>query len=174
MGAIIISESSGLSPDIFQDFVIPPHEGEQKRLGFEIADYQKRVLKSSENTKQLIQLLSKKKGIKKIWSVLEETSVANYEKLTTSGNIPGLLTIELNESIQSYYDRLRVAKGPSLGTEFTLVMPYVYLAHYDLTKTEEGVKILNEKGMNPEILRVSVGVEDVKDIVKIFDEVFPD
>lgn len=174
MGAIIISETSGLSQDFFEDFLVPPFEGEENRLGFEIAEYEKRVLKSSENTKQLIDLLNKKSGIKKVWSVLENTSVENYNKLNTSGVIPGLLTIELKGSIQSYYDKLKVAKGPSLGTEFTLVMPYVYLAHYDLTKTEEGVRILNEKGMNPEILRVSVGVESIEDIVGVFNEVFPD
>ncbi|WP_169051714.1 PLP-dependent transferase [Flavobacterium sp. H122] len=174
MGAIIVSESSGLSQDFFEDFVIPPHEGEVSRLGFEIADYEKRVLKSSENTRKLIELLAQKRGIKKVWSVLENTSSENYQKLNNSGVIPGLLTIELDGYVERYYDKLRTAKGPSLGTEFTLVMPYVYLAHYDLTKTEEGIKILNEKGMNPNILRISVGTEPIEDIVAVFNEVFAD
>lgn len=172
MGAILISESSGISSDAFADFVVPPFEGEEKRLGFEIADYEKRVLKSSENTKYLIELLLKKKKIKKVWSVLEDSSAENYIKLNPSGIIPGLLTIETDDAISRYYDRLKVAKGPSLGTEFTLAMPYVYLAHYDLTKTEEGIKTLNEKGMNPNILRISVGNEPIEDIVKVFDAVF--
>lgn len=174
MGAIVVSESSGISPKLFDDFVVPPYEGDANRLGFEIAAYEKRVLQSSENTKRLIELLSQKKGIKKVWSVLENTSVENYKKLNKSGVVPGLLTIELESDIALYYDSLKVAKGPSLGTEFTLVMPYVYLAHYDLTKTEEGVKILNGKGMNPNILRVSVGTENIEDIVRVFEEVFED
>lgn len=174
MGAILISKSSEISCEVFQDFVIPPFEEEVKRLAFEIEGYQERVVKSSENAKQLIQLLSKKKAIKKVWSVLEENAVKNYQTINTSGHIPGLVTIELEESIQSYYDQLKVAKGPSLGTEFTLVMPYVYLAHYDLTKTKEGIQLLNKKGMNPEILRVSVGVENIENIVKVFNDVFPD
>lgn len=174
MGAIVVSESSGISPKLFDDFVVSPYEGDANRLGFEIAEYEKRVLKSSENTKQLIELLSQKKGIKKVWSVLENTSVENYKKLNKSGVIPGLLTIELQSDIAPYYNSLKVAKGPSLGTEFTLVMPYVYLAHYDLTKTEEGVKMLHEKGMNPNILRVSVGTENIEDIVRVFEAVFED
>lgn len=174
MGAIIISESSGISPEFFDDFVVMPFESDVNRLGFEIAAYEKRVLQSSENTKQLIELLSQKKGIKKVWSVLENASVENYKKLNSSGIIPGLLTLELEDDIAPYYDSLKVAKGPSLGTEFTLVMPYVYLAHYDLTKTEEGIKILNEKGMNPNILRVSVGVENIEAIIRSFDSVFED
>ena len=172
MGAIIVSETSGISPDIFQRFVVSPYEGELKRLSFEIVNYEKRVLQASENTKHIIELLSKKKGIKKVWSVLEESSVDNYRKINTSGVIPGLVTIALEENISNYYDRLQLAKGPSLGTEFTLIMPYVYLAHYDLTKSEEGLKILHQKGMDPNILRISVGVEQLEDIVKAFDSVF--
>lgn len=172
MGAIMVSESSGIFPSLFKNFVVPPYEGEVNRLGFEIIDYEKRVLKSSENTKRLIEVLEQKKVIKKVWSVLENASIKNYKKLNDSGIIPGLLTIELEDDIAPFYDQLRVAKGPSLGTEFTLVMPYVYLAHYDLTKSEEGIKILHEKGMNPNILRVSVGTESSEDIVRVFESVF--
>ena len=172
MGAIVISESSGISPELFRKFVVGPYKGEENRLGFEIIDYEKRVLKSSENTKRLIEVLAQKKAIKKVWSVLEDTSAGNYNKLNNSGIIPGLLTIELEDDIASYYDQLQVAKGPSLGTEFTLVMPYVYLAHYDLTKSKEGIRILKEKGMSPNILRVSVGIENSEDIIKVFNSVF--
>jgi cystathionine gamma-synthase len=174
MGAVIVSEASGISKDIFGDFVIPPYQADVDRLGFQISDYEKRVLKSSENTKHLIEVLARKKAVRKVWSVLENDSEKNYKKINNSGIIPGLLTIEVEENISKYYDLLKTAKGPSLGTDFTLVMPYVYLAHYDLTQTEEGVRILNEKGMNPDILRVSVGNEPIEDIVKVFDEVFAD
>ncbi|HKX87526.1 MAG TPA: PLP-dependent transferase [Flavobacterium sp.] len=174
MGAIIIAESSGIAVDFFENFVVPPFKGEEERLGFEITTYEKRVLRSSDNTKQLIALLQQKKSVKKVWSVLEEKSFENYSSINTSGVVPGLVTIELENNIAAYYDWLRVAKGPSLGTEFTLVMPYVYLAHYDLTQSEEGIKLLHEKGMNPDILRVSVGNEPIEAIVKVFDEAFPD
>ncbi|MCL9806750.1 PLP-dependent transferase [Flavobacterium amniphilum] len=174
MGAVIVSETSGIDKEIFERFVVPPYKAEVDRLGFQISDYEKRVLKSSENTKRLIEVLSRKKAVKKVWSVLEDDSEKNYRKINNSGIIPGLLTIEVKENISKYYDLLKTAKGPSLGTDFTLVMPYVYLAHYDLTKTEEGVRILNEKGMSPDILRVSVGNEAIEDIIKVFDEVFPD
>lgn len=174
MGAIIIPESSGIAVDFFENFVVPPFQGEEERLGYEITTYEKRVLESSENAKRLIALLQQKKSVKKVWSVLEEKSLENYSRINASGVIPGLVTIELKDNIAAYYDWLRVAKGPSLGTEFTLVMPYVYLAHYDLTQSEEGIKILREKGMSPDILRVSVGNEPIEAIVKVFDEVFPD
>lgn len=174
MGAIIIAESSGIAADFFENFVVPPFQGEEERLGYEITTYEKRVLESSENTKRLIALLQQKKSVKKVWSVLEEKSFENYSRINTSEVIPGLVTIELKDNIATYYDWLRVAKGPSLGTEFTLVMPYVYLAHYDLTQSEEGIKILSEKGMSPDILRVSVGNEPIEAIVKVFDEAFPD
>ncbi|MFC4815874.1 PLP-dependent transferase [Flavobacterium sp. GCM10023249] len=174
MGAIVVSEQSGIGIDFFEKFLIQPFQGEIERLGFEITGYKKRVKQSSENTKQLIALLQQKKAIKKVWSVLEENSLEYYTRIATSETIPGLVTVELEENIADYYDKLQVAKGPSLGTEFTLVMPYVYLAHYDLTQSEEGVALLREKGMSPDILRISVGNESIASIVKVFNEVFPD
>jgi len=47
-------------------------------------------------------------------------------------------------------------------------MPYVYLAHYDLINTIDGRKKLQEIGLNPELLRISIGIEPVEDIIKVF------
>ncbi|QYS89772.1 hypothetical protein [Flavobacterium davisii] len=65
-------------------------------------------------------------------------------------------------------------KGPSLGTEFTLVMPYVYLAHYDLLQTEKGRNYLLINKLESELLRVSVGLEQIQEILVKFKEVFTD
>lgn len=172
MGAIIVSEHSGINPDAFLQYAVPPFIGELQRLAFEIKAYAKRVWQSSDNTKTLIQLLSKKKAITKVWSVLEEDSIEQYLKINSTGAIPGLLSIEIKDNFSYYYDRLQLAKGPSLGTEFTLAMPYVYLAHYDLITSEEGLKILEERGMHPNLLRISVGNEDIEELVAVFNAVF--
>ena len=51
-------------------------------------------------------------------------------------------------------------KSPSFGTEFSICCPYVYLAHYGLTQSKEGLKLLADAGINPNLCRLSVGLED--------------
>jgi hypothetical protein len=58
-----------------------------------------------------------------------------------------------NKDLASYYDKLDIPKGPGLGTEFTLAMPYVYLAHYDKVRTPAGRDELMRRGIHPELLR---------------------
>jgi cystathionine gamma-synthase len=63
-----------------------------------------------------------------------------------------------------FYDALRVCKGPSLGTHFTLVCPYTLLAHYDELDWAETC------GVPRHLLRVSAGLEDKADLIARFDE----
>ena len=59
----------------------------------------------------------------------------NFSKITRIPEIQaGVLSIELSIPLETFYDRLALLKGPSFGTEFTLNMLYVYLAHYELTQ----------------------------------------
>ena len=63
-----------------------------------------------------------------------------------------------------FYDALRVCKGPSLGTNFTLVCPYTLLAHYDELDWAESC------GVPRHLIRVSAGLEDSADLVTRFEE----
>jgi cystathionine gamma-synthase len=62
------------------------------------------------------------------------------------------------------YDALRLNKGPSFGTPFTLVCPYTLLAHYHELEWAEGC------GVPANLLRVSCGLEPVETIVNAFEE----
>ena len=57
---------------------------------------------------------------------------------------------------QRFFDALAVAKGPSLGTNFTLACPYTLLAHYLETEWAETF------GVEKELVRVSVGLENIE------------
>jgi cystathionine gamma-synthase len=61
-------------------------------------------------------------------------------------------------------------KGPSFGTQFTIVSPFIYMAHYDLVTNEKSRKELFDLGINPELMRVSVGVEPFDELALVFDE----
>ena len=65
-----------------------------------------------------------------------------------------------------FYDALRVSKGPSLGTNFTLACPYTLLAHFDELDWVESI------GVSPHLVRVSIGLEEVDDLARRFDDAF--
>ena len=169
-GAIIVKDKVLISQ--INENVILPFEGEIKRLGFEILDYEKRVQKISDNTILLHDYLKSKSNVVEIKSIFHEDSLENFSKIQKGMIVPGLLSVVFDKDLAFYYDRLQVAKGPSLGTEFTLVMPYVYLAHYKYLKSESGLNKLQELGINPNLLRISVGTESIEAIINAFELVF--
>ncbi len=57
-----------------------------------------------------------------------------------------------------------------MGTDFTLLMPYVYLAHYDLILSKEGREVLKTNKIPIDLLRISVGTENIEEIKKEFDK----
>lgn len=57
---------------------------------------------------------------------------------------------------KAFYDALEVAKGPSLGTNFTIACPYTLLAHYTELPWAAGF------GVDSRLIRVSVGMEDIE------------
>ena len=62
----------------------------------------------------------------------------------------------------SFYDHLDTAKGPSLGTNFTLASPFVILAHYNELDWAESF------GAERNLVRFSVGLEDEEELVEKF------
>jgi cystathionine gamma-synthase len=62
------------------------------------------------------------------------------------------------------FDALRVCKGPSLGTNFTLACPYTLLAHYP------ELEWAAQCGVASHLIRVSVGLEAPADLVARFTE----
>lgn len=169
-GAIIVKEEN-LVP-LIDENVIPPFEGEIKRLGFEILDYKNRINKISENTILLHDYLKSKANVLEVKSVLQEKNLENFSKIRKDNVVPGLISVVFDKDLAFYYDKLQVAKGPSLGTTFTLVMPYVYLAHYNYLKSENGLNTLQELGINPNLLRISVGTESIESIINAFELAF--
>ncbi len=78
-----------------------------------------------------------------------------------------LLSFELNGGLaktKSFYNSLKVCKGPSLGTNFTLACPYVLLAHYQ--ELDWAAKC----GVPTELIRVSVGLEEHEELWERFQK----
>jgi len=171
MGAVILNKKSKLSHmnvEFFK-YVDNVYIKDIQRLAYEIKDYEKRVKKISFNTKLLVEYFKTCSYIDKIYYCLSDENKENYKSLMVDDNsYTGLVSVTFNKTLNLIYDKLNFAKGPSLGTEFTLLMPYVYLAHYDYIKSDEGMKRLKEIGLDKDLLRISVGSENIEDIISEF------
>ncbi|KAI9197400.1 pyridoxal phosphate-dependent transferase [Polychytrium aggregatum] len=82
------------------------------------------------------------------------------------GGYGGLFSVVLQDEQQAsrFYDHLHVAKGPSLGTIFTLASPYAILAHYGELDWAKSF------GVDRHLIRVSVGTENYDDLERTFRE----
>ncbi|KAI9593038.1 PLP-dependent transferase [Syncephalis fuscata] len=85
-----------------------------------------------------------------------------------NGGYGGLFSVLLHtpEAAHVFYNTLPCAKGPSLGTNFSLVCPYTLLAHY---REQEWAA---EFDVPPHLIRMSVGLEEPELIRKWFDTAF--
>jgi cystathionine gamma-synthase len=81
----------------------------------------------------------------------------------------GLMSIVLHphHSCQrAFFDALDVPKGPSLGTNFTLVCPYTLLAHY------HELDFAMSYNVQPNLLRIAVGLEPFEELRDKFEAAF--
>lgn len=172
MGAIVLNQTSKIS-HINQEFfkhADEPYTKDVQRLALEIKEYESRVKKIAENTKKLVVYLENASFIDKIFYCLNHDYKENYQKLMIDEtSICGIISVTFKKDFRKIYDSLNFAKGPSLGTEFTLLMPYTYLAHYDLVSSQKGREFLDEIALPLELLRISVGTENIEDIIGEFE-----
>jgi cystathionine gamma-synthase len=175
MGAVIVKKQNRLPEDVNKELpaiVETPFIGDIERLAWSIGGYEKRVRAIASNTTLLINELKGKKYIAQLLSVLENDSIENFKKIKkTESSLPGVISLVFDKELRQYYDKLRLPKGPSFGTEFTLAMPYIYLAHYELIKSPEGRKKLADINIHPDLLRISVGAENIDELIKVFTEI---
>jgi cystathionine gamma-synthase len=84
---------------------------------------------------------------------------------TDTGGYGGMMSIILDSHMcqRTFYDALDVAKGPSLGTNFTLVCPYTLLAHY------HELDFAMSYNVAPNLLRISVGLEPIDELQSKFE-----
>ncbi len=50
-------------------------------------------------------------------------------------------------------------------------MPYTYLAHYDMIISKEGNKFLEKISLPIDLIRISVGIEPIEEIIKEFERI---
>lgn len=129
-------------------------------------DFEERVRLTSGNASVLAAFLESHSKVKRVYHARHDGG-EGYEAIRREGGGYGslfsMVLQDAGKTSPSYYDRLNVSKGPSLGTNFTLACPYTLLAHYDELPWAESC------GVDRFLIRVSVGLESVEDLLARFD-----
>jgi cystathionine gamma-synthase len=124
----------------------------------------------SHQATELAQRLAQHPSVSRVRTALTTSTARHYQAMLRPGAGPGsLITLELNADLRTVYDRLQVVKGPSFGLEFTLATPFLWLAHFSEVTTPEGREGLRRAGLDPDLLRVSVGLEPIEEIWAAFE-----
>ena len=141
--------------------------GDAVALELHSRDFPQRADGMSRNAQALADHLRSHPKVDRVWHAAAEGG-RGYEFIRREHGGHGCLlsfTLKNPEAASApFYDALRVTKGPSLGTNFTLACPYTLLAHYDELEWTESV------GVSRWLIRVSAGLEDTADLIARFDE----
>ncbi|MFZ9919870.1 MAG: PLP-dependent transferase [Terrimicrobiaceae bacterium] len=129
-------------------------------------DFPGRLSACNANALTLARFLESHPAIEAVWYPGLAPSPA-YESLRKPGGGHGavlsFLPINARENTPRIYEKLSVSRGISLGTTYTLVSPYVQLAHYHELDWARAC------GIDPHLLRVAVGAEDPAELLARFE-----
>ncbi|KAI6709377.1 hypothetical protein PZA11_005053 [Diplocarpon coronariae] len=124
-----------------------------------------RIERINENAELICDILRAHPLVESVYYPKYNRSRPFYDACRTpTGGYGGLLSFTFKTTKQAiaFYDRIETAKGPSLGTNFTLASPYVILAHY------LELDWASQYGVPADLVRLSVGLEDAEDLKSRF------
>lgn len=133
-------------------------------------DFVARIARVNANAAAIASLLTApayRDRIKEVLYPATSPSRPCYEAFRTpGGGYGGLLsaTFFCEAAAARFYDALEAAKGPSLGTNFTLASPFVVLAHYGELEWARAF------GVPKELVRFSVGLERTDVLLACFEK----
>ncbi|KAJ5220268.1 pyridoxal phosphate-dependent transferase [Penicillium chermesinum] len=129
------------------------------------ANFESRVVKASRNAESLVQMLRDHPAVAEVFYPKGSSSQQVYDEFKKPGKGYGfLLSIRFLQpsAAVAFHDALLVAKGPSLGTNFTLCCAYTLIAHY--SELEWAAKF----GVIEHLVRISIGIEDLQYLKDLF------
>jgi cystathionine gamma-synthase len=152
----------------------PLHALDLRALAAQIGRMEDVTRRQSANAAELARRLAAHPAVARVRTADQGPTAENYRRIRRAGAGAGaLITIELRGDMRSVYDRLAVGKGPSFGLRYTLAAPFLWLAHFEEVTTEQGRAGLRAAGLDPDLLRISVGLEPVEEIWAAFVAALP-
>ncbi|KAE9363254.1 PLP-dependent transferase [Stipitochalara longipes BDJ] len=125
-------------------------------------NFASRVHAASKNALQVAQPLRKDPRMEKVYYPFLDPTKPLYDVCRRSnGDYGFLLSAKFKREADavSFFDSLHVAKGPSLGMNFTIASVQTLLAHYD------ELEWAAEFGLCKHLIRISVGLEPLSEPV---------
>lgn len=148
-----------------------PYPRDLSRLAAQLCNAREVLSRIEESTPKVAAFLESHPAVRATYWALTPASRGNYLKVARStGATGGVISFTLRGSLSAFYDRLRLPKGPSFGMRTTLICPFMYLAHYDMVTNPAGRAELEANGLNPDLLRLSVGTEPADEIISALGE----
>jgi cystathionine gamma-synthase len=128
-------------------------------------DFIPRIHRVNTNAETVCTILLSSPRVKRVFYPKHNPSRHYYDAFRTSeGGYGGLLSVVFHDDEHAiwFYDAIETAKGPSLGTNFTLTSPYTILAHYG------ELEWAKQFGVERGLVRISVGLEDKETLSRVF------
>lgn len=131
--------------------------------------FAERVEATNENALDLVRWLRTRPEVASIWHP-SLTCPEFYDAVKRpGGGYGGLFSLELHggeTAAAAFYDALEISKGPSLGTNFSLVSPYTLLAHY------RELDWAARRGAPANLIRVWTGLEEPDELQDRYERAF--
>ena len=173
-GAVVVNPASRWSAEFRRRLpgeLEPVYSRDLDRLATQIGDYESVVARINRAAPAVVDFLLQHPRVHSVFWSYHPASKENYLKLARSpAAIGGMVSFSVHGPLEDFYDRLRLAKGPSFGMKTTLICPFIYLAHYDLVTSETGRALLAQNQLDPALLRLSIGCEPADEIITALAE----
>ena len=153
----------------------PVYPRDLSRLAAQIGDTREVLAKIHANTARVAAFLESHPAVREVRWARQPSCAANFQRIARASDATGgviTFTLHRRGALETFYDHLRLPKGPSFGMKTTLVCPFMYLAHYDLVTTPAGLTELAASGVDPDLLRLCCGTEPAEEIIGALSEAF--
>jgi cystathionine gamma-synthase len=170
-GSLVVNPESPRYGEM-REYLSKHHEpllwgGDADALAENARDYPERMARMNDHAAQLAEHLKAHPAVESVMYPKFAHADAYERLMKPGGGYGGLLSLVTKDGERTaprFYDALRVSKGPSLGTNYSLACPFTLLAHYNELDWAESL------GVSRWLVRVSVGLEPADDLIARFDE----
>lgn len=174
MGALALNRHSGFYHELRDALdLVPgsgPGPGDLARMAYQIRNYGPVIRKINASTREVASFLEAHDEVEEVWWAQGAGCGEHFRRVQhREGGPGGLLSFRTRRPMESVYDASRLVKSPSFGARFSMICPFMYLAHYDLVQTAAGRAELERAGVPADLLRLSVGLEPEEVLLEELD-----
>ncbi len=174
MGAVAVNPQSPFAAEFRRQLpshLEPVYSRDISRLAAQIGAYPAVISRINQTAPVVLEFLRQHPRIRNLRWSQHPDSRENFLRLARRPDaFASMISFTVDGPLTDFYDRLRLPKGASFGMKNTLVCPFIFLAHYDLVTSESGRETLASCGLDPELIRLSLGCEPAEDIIAALAE----